>query len=211
MKNNYFQYYKPNVVIGFIVVLGSGIGALVTWLIKFFNEFLDISYYQYPTASVIIAILILAIDKWLWQYKPFSFLYSIPNISGRYEGIIRYHNPRTDQDESKQCIVEIIQTGSKVKINSYFQKPFGQEQTPSKSLIETVVKNDDDTYSLVFTYRNQGIPGEFAGHNGTNILKLIDNENGRFLKGVYYTDREPFQTRGQMEVKFITKKIKNDF
>lgn len=211
MKNNYFQYYKPNVIIGFIVILGSGIGAIVTSLIKIFNESLDFSYYQYPTASVFIAILIYAIDKWLWQFIPFSYLFSIPDISGRYEGEIRYHNPKSNQYESKLCIVEIFQTGSKVKVSSFFQNPIGQEQTPSNSLIETVVKNEDDTYSLIFTYRNQGIPGGFAGHNGTNILKLIDNESGRFLKGVYYTNREPYQTQGRMEVKFITKKIKNDF
>ncbi len=211
MKNNYFKYYKPNAIIGFIVILGTLVGFSLTFLIDIITNITNVSYYQYSATSTVIILLIAFIDKKLWCKKPFKYLFIIPNLSGRYEGWIKYQHPITKIESSKKCTIEIYQTGSKVKLNCYFQKENGEEKTPSKSLIETVVKNDDNTFSLVFNYQNDGILGKFSPHHGTNILKFIKNSEGQFLKGIYYTNREPYQTRGEMEVKFITNKLKNDY
>ena len=211
MKQNYFRYYKPGFIIGLILILGSIFGALMTWLIDAINTTFDLNYYQYPGTSVIVIAIIVLIDKKLWKHFPFKVLYMVPDISGRYEGNIYYTHPETGDDGTKKCAVEIFQTGSKVKFNCYFQNEDGKEKTPSRSLVETIVQNEDNTYSLVFTYQNDGLIGKFAPHNGTNILKYIENNGEKFLKGLYYTNREPFQTRGTMEVKLITKQLENDY
>jgi hypothetical protein len=86
------------------------------------------------------------------------------------------------------------------------------ERTKSKSTVENIIKNDDDTFTIVLTYVNKGIVGHpnFQTHYGTNILNVIDNEEGLSLDGEYYTNRIP-QTKGRISVKFISKKLKNHF
>lgn len=210
VKNNLFMYYKPNLVVGFIILSGTIIGGALTWSIKSINSLTDLSYYQYPTASLIVGLFILFIDRYLWSVSPFKLLFRVPNITGRYEGKIRYRHPLSKIEEEKKCVVEIIQTGSRIKFNCYFEKSNNSERTKSESLVETINRNDDDTVTLVFTYRNYGLPNHFQEHSGTNILRFIENEEGKFLKGFYYTNREP-QTKGEMDVAFITHKLKHDF
>ena len=211
MKKNYFKYYKANAIVGFIIISGSMIGFLMSLIIKHINQATDLSYYQYPTASIVLILFVALIDSKLWNKTIFRPLYAVPDLSGRYEGKISFINPINNKPDSKNCAVEVIQTGSKVKVNCYFQREKGKEKTPSKSIVETIVKNDDDSFSLVFMYQNSGSPGLFGPHNGTNILDYICNDEGKFLKGVYYTDREPSQTRGKIEVKYISKNLKNEY
>lgn len=211
MKGNYFRYYKPNLIIGFIVGFGSTLSVLLTFLIKTINQYTDIAYYQFPTVSIILGGIIIWIDKKLWRLFPFRYLFNIPKLGGRYEGRIFYLDVGDNNlPKHKDCALEVLQTGSKIKLNCYFSKNGNEERTPSESLIESVVKNEDDSYSLVFTYRNHGLAGKFQEHSGTNILKFIENDEGKFLKGSYYTNREP-QTKGEMEVKFVTNKLKKDY
>lgn len=209
-KGNLFRYYKSSAVIGFIFLSGSIIGGILTWGIKLINSWTDLNYFQYPSASVIVGLLVLWIDLYLWKFPPFNLLFQIPNISGRYEGYINYLNPITKVDEEKKCVIEVFQTGSKVKFNCYFKKLNSKEKTKSESLVETILKNDDGTVSLISTYRNHGLPNQFQEHSGTSILTFVENENGRFLKGIYYTNREP-QTKGEMDVVFNSNKLKHDF
>lgn len=209
-KGNLFRYYKPSAIIGFIILSGSIIGGILTFTIKTIDTYSDLSYYQYPSASVFVGLLVFVIDRYLWNKKPFKFLFFVPDISGRYEGQIEYIHPISKKEEIKRCVLEIFQTGSLVKFNCYFKKKDGTEKTKSESLVETVIKNEDDTYSLVFTYRNHGLNNHFQEHSGTNILKFIENKEGKFLNGIYYTNREP-QTKGEMSVAFISDKLKNDF
>lgn len=210
MKGNAFRYYKPNAVIGFIIFSGSIISGILTLGIKSINLWTDLNYYQYPSASVIVGLLVLLIDRYLWKFSPFNLLFQIPNISGRYEGYIEYLNPISKVEEEKKCVIEVFQTGSKIKFNCYFKKLNSKEKTKSESMVETILKNDDGTVSLISTYRNHGLPNQFQEHSGTSILKFVENENGRFLKGIYYTNREP-QTKGEMDVAFITNKLIHDF
>jgi hypothetical protein len=206
MENTFLRHYKPNALIAFILITGTITSIIIGWISKSFS----FGYFQYPTASTIVAGILIIKSEWLWKYKPFCVFFWTPNMSGRYEGEISFFNPISKQDERKLCTVEVYQTGSKIKVNSYFQRENGQEKSPSKSIYETIVKNNDDSFSIVYTYQNEGIPNKFSPHNGTNILHFIENEDGTFLKGAYYTNREP-QTKGIMEVKLVSNKLKNDY
>lgn len=204
------KYYDTKSLITIIVFLGLGIGLLASWL-KLQGYFISFS-----TVGVISGFL-LFIDKYWWKleikgYRLFKFLIPIPNLNGRYEGVIRFVHPYENIEMEKQCVIEIVQTGSKIKINSYLKKNDDTERTISKSLVESLIKNDDEFYDIVFTYQNDGLinDGRFRPHYGTNILKVIETNNSLTLKGKYYTDRHP-QTKGELDVKFISKKLKRDF
>lgn len=202
MTDARFRYLKPQGLIAFITLLAIGIYLA--------NKFLSTRAEFTISILGIIMGMLLVVDQYLWKYPPFKWLYWIPNVSGRYEGVINYKNPFTQAPDRKQCILEVFQTGSKLKVKCYFQHEHMHEPSESKSLVESIIKNEDDTFSLVFTYQNEGIQSEGQSHYGTNILKFINNKNGKFLKGYYYTNREP-QTKGVMEVKHQSDKLKNDF
>lgn len=204
MTDAHFRYLKPRVLLSLVALLT--IGLYLT------NQYIAASIeYNIPIIAIIVGIFGL-LDRYLWKYMPLKWLYWVPNMSGRYEGVIRYTNPITSCSDEKRCVVEVSQTGSKLKVNCFFQHQVMDEPSTSKSLVESIIKEGDDCYSLVFTYLNQGIRihGQGQPHYGTNILKFINNGEGKFLKGYYYTNRAP-QTKGVMEVKYQSNKLKNDF
>ena len=205
MEKFHLRYYNTNALIFTIVILSLGIGLLSDWL-QFYGYFIGIS-----TVSTIGSLLFF-FDKYLWKYPVFKLLVWTPNLNGRYEGDIDFIHPIEGVQTNKKCVLEIKQTGSKIKIKSFFEKEDNSEQTISRSKVESLIKNDDDTFSIVLTYENRGIVNNsnFPPHYGTNILEVIDNDEGKFLIGEYYTSRNP-QTRGTMKVKFNSKKLKNHF
>jgi len=205
-----FQYFKPGVLPSVILMLGTLVSILISKLIPLFVTTTGISYYHFPTAGTVAVMLLWIVTEFLWDKKPFVYLFNMPVLQGRYEGYIYYIHPISGHEERKKCAIEIIQSGSKVKVNSYFQYQNGAEKSPSTSMVETIKKEPDGSYTIVFTYLNKGIPGKFQEHSGTNILRFIKNDDGQLLKGDYYTNREP-QTKGRIKVKFISKKIKNDY
>jgi len=199
------RYYNTNVLIGLIVFLGFSIGWISNLLISH-GHFIGFS-----TVSAISTILII-IDQYLWKYSFLKPLVWTPNLNGRYEGKIAFFHPADLQQTEKKCVLEITQTASKIKISSYFEKKDKSERTISKSKVETIIKNDDNTFSVVLTYENKGIVGNrhFPPHYGTNILDIIINDEGKFIKGEYYTSREP-QTKGIITAKFTSNKLKYNF
>lgn len=210
MKNSNLIYYKQCVIPTLVLFLGTGISALLGFIIQKVTTITGFTYYQYPATSVIVGGILLLISEKLWRYRPFIYLFNIPIMEGRYEGEINYLNPINGLEEKKKCALEVIQTGSKIKVNSYFQLENGSERSPSSSMVESIIQREDNIYVLVFTYMNHGIPGKFQEHSGTNILRFIQNNKGQFLKGDYYTNREP-QTKGRISVEFISKEFKNDY
>ncbi len=204
MTGAHFRYLKPRVLLSLVVLL-----AISLYLT---NQYMAASIGHNISISGIIVVAFLLIDRYLWKYPPFKWLYWVPDMSGRYEGVIRYTNPITYCSDEKRCVVEVFQTGSKLKVRCFFQHQTKNEPSASKSLVESIIKEDDECYSLVFNYMNEGtrIHSQGQPHYGTNILKLISNGEGKFLKGYYYTNRAP-QTKGVMEVKHQSNNLKNNF
>lgn len=208
MRNYYLMYYKPKQLLISVVVIGTILSALLTWGISFMDEKVGFSYYQYPTASAILIGLFILITEKLWKYKPFNWLFIVTNLNGRYEGKISFIHPLTNKKSEKMAVMEIIQTGATIKIRSFFQKKNGTEYTVSESDVETIKKLDDGSFELHFTYRNKGEQCKLSDHCGTNILRCYKNEEGQFMEGIYYTNRDP-QTKGEIKLKFESKKLKH--
>lgn len=197
-----FGYYKSEYLIILVIVI-----AFITFS---FNKFIANYFYSSLSITAAATSIIFSIDQYLWKYIPFKWLVWVPDISGRYEGEIIYRDIKEGRQEVKKCALEVFQTASKIKISCYFQKYNLEEKTISRSQVERLIKNDDESIGLVFTYQNNGKLGIFPPHFGTNVLRYIDNEEGKALKGIYYTNREP-QTKGEMRLRYHSNKLKNDF
>lgn len=207
MQNFSFRYYNASLLVPFILVLSAILDSVVLLAIEQlqFNQII-----RMPSNAAIIGLIIFLVDKYLWKVLPFSFLVKVPNLNGRYKGSISFS--RNNQQQEKECVLEIYQTASIIKVTSYFRKEDSSQETRSISVVENIIFNEDNTKDLMFYYQNKGTEGrnEFDPHDGINVLKCIKKEKGFVLKGYYFTNREP-QTQGNIEVKFISMKVLNHF
>lgn len=209
MEKDYFRYYKPKMLLITIIVLSLFYGTLLHFASDYINVLLTKPYVHYPTVSTLIVLTLLLIDKGGIKTPLLKKMFWVKDISGRYKGKIKYKHFKTGIEEYKPCFLEIEQSASKISIQTYFD--FKYTQSSEKTTSKSIVTDDFENKQLVFTYHNSGnsIKG-LQPSNGTNILSIIERDNNFFLEGIYYTNKEP-QTKGEMKVKFITKKIKKEF
>ncbi len=214
MEKDYFRYYKPKLLVSTIIVLSIIYGYLLHYFTDFANSILAKPYVHFPTVSALIISTLLIFDKYALKIPFLKKLLWVKDLSGRYEGTITYKHFQTGNIEQKHCFVEIEQTTSKISVKTYFDFKYRKEteKTISKSLVTSIVPDDGfNNQKLVFTYQNDGntLKGLQPSH-GTNILQIIERDNELFLEGIYYTNKEP-QTKGEMKVKLISKKLKKEF
>ena len=217
MRYNYFKYYKKDFVIPFVIILGAIIGLLTGILLPKINHLLGEPYMQFPSNVVILGIVLFLIDKYWWKTKAFSWLFWIKNFSGKYTGKLNY-SYRDEEGETKTGSLEhvkiISQTGSKIVVSSFTLKPDGTKSSLSESKGVYVEKTDDENhYKLIYTYLNEGsVEQGFPPHYGTEVVKVVDNDGNKMLEGGYYTNRQPFQTRGEFsELKWVNNSKEHEF
>lgn len=203
MGNGYLKYYKPKVLIGLVIYLAIAI----LWA----NTNLGLSI----SVTTLIGIIMLLIEKYLWKIKPFSWMFWTDNFSGRYEGELEY--TYTDANcniiNGKLKHIKIIsQTGGSICIYSFTIKADGTKSSISENKGMHVEKTRDGKhYELMYNYLNDGNP-QFSTHYGTEIIKFIKNGNSKKLSGRYYTERLPYQTRGNfIDMKWVNNNMNHDF
>lgn len=205
MKSYFLQYYKPEVLIGFIVITAIGL-----FLAK------EIWEVQLGIIGSITTMLIL-INKYLWKCKPFSWMFWIEDFSGRYEGELeyQYRNDKGKLETGRLKYVKIIkQSGSSIVVTSFTIDANNKKSSESRNIGMFVEKDEDGHFRIIFNYRNEGNPMlGFPPHYGTNIIKFIRKENGeKHLSGKYFTERQPFQTKGQFsDLKKVNNNLTHDF
>jgi len=169
---------------------------------KFINTHWGISISVFAVIGGLLGI----VNNFLWNVRPFSWMYSVPDFSGRYEGTLLYEfrNEKCEViSETLGHIKVIVQNGSDVVINSWTKKKDGTMSSKSTSIEASIVKEKDGTFSIIFNYLNEGnFELGFAPHYGTEILRLVKNGDGKHLIGKYYTERLPYQTKGKIDLKF---------
>jgi SMODS-associating 2TM, beta-strand rich effector domain len=213
MEKDYFRYYKPKMLLYTIITLSLFYGTILHFASDYINGFFAKPYVHYPTVSALIVLTLLIINKYGINTKLLKKMFWVKDLSGRYEGKIKYEHFKTGIEEEKPCFLEIEQSASKISIQIYFDFKYTQtsEKTTSKSIVTSIVSDDFDNQQLVFTYHNLGNPIKgLQPSNGTNILSILERNNSFFLEGIYYTNKEP-QTKGELKVKFISKKLKREF
>jgi hypothetical protein len=150
-------------------------------------------------------------NRYLWNVRPFSWMYSVPDFSGRYQGTLLYEF-RNDKNEIVSDILEhikiIVQNGSDVVISSWTKSKDRTISSKSTSIEASIVRDKDGTHSLIYNYLNEGnFELNFHPHYGTEVLKLVENGKEKQLVGKYYTERMPFQTKGKIDLKYVSKNL----
>lgn len=205
MKNDYLKYYKPKVLIGFIL--------LISLPLYYARDNLLIAF----SVLGVITLVIITITEKLWNKKIFKHLFWIEDFSGRYEGklVYRYRNEDGEVKTGELDHIKIIkQTGSKVDITSFTKKVDGSLSSPSTNkgmFIEPTP--DGQHFRLIYSYLNKGcLEQEFPPHYGTEVIKFINNGKDKLLSGDYYTNRQPLQTRGRFEdLKWVSNNTNHDY
>lgn len=206
-----FKYYNTKYLIIVVLLLSFLIDkVLYAFVIPLLKTY-GIDFFRAPGNVSLILIILLAYDKYLWKYPLLNKLVTIPNMSGRYKGLIKY-NFEGQLGETK-CVIEINQTASKIKLHTYF-KNSSNEKSESISLIENIIKDTDGFYKVYFFYFNGGnkMDATLDAHEGANVLKYcpkIKNDKPKLI-GHYFTNRNK-QTKGEIEVSFKTKNIKGKY
>lgn len=203
MEKYNLRYLKPSAFIFICVVLGI---SLITA-----NNYINSHWGISVSVFAVIGALFGIINSYLWNKKPFCWMYNVPDFSGRYEGTL-YYEFRNEKCEVISGLLEhikvVIQNGSDIVINSWTKQKDGAMSSKSTSIEASIVKEKDGTYSLIYNYLNDGnFELGFSPHYGTEVLKLIENGEGKHLVGKYYTERLPFQTRGKLDLKLTNKKM----
>lgn len=206
-----FKYYKTTWLILIIILLAIGIDFLLDeWVVPFLKS-KGIEFLRAPGNVTIIAMILAFYDNFLWKLPVFNLLVNIPDVSGRYEGKIKFEFQ--EQMGEKACFIEVKQSASKIKIHSYFNNELG-EKTDSKSLVEDIRLEEDGFFDIYLFYLNNGnkINSTLDCHEGANKLRYIPTRKDRKAKlvGHYFTNRQ-IQTRGEIEAKFESKKLKGEF
>ncbi len=216
MDKNYFKYYKPSLIVPFLLIVGTLLSYLTAYLIPLLTDSINVSYYQFPSTTIMIGGLIYCIDKWWWKYPPFRWLFWIDNLSGRYEGLLcyQYQDNGTLKSGELKLIKIISQTGSSIHISSFIKQQNGTLSSPSVNKSMYVEKTHDDRhFNLIYNYLNKGSTQQgFPLHYGTGIVKFIKEGNSKVLSGHYFTDRTPFQTRGEFKnLKWVSDNKTHEF
>lgn len=208
-----FKYYKTTPLIITIIILSGLIDWCVgNWLYPFLAQHLSVdNHFRVPTTVSILGLFFVFYNQYLWKWPVFKLLMDVPDMTGRYEGKVKYLWNGINSE--KKCYIEIAQTASKIKVHSYFSDGIN-ENTFSKSLVEEIKHEEDGFYDIYLFYLNSGTKQNngLDCHEGANKLRFIAGENGSSnqLLGYYFTNRQT-QTKGEIEGTLISKHLQGKF
>lgn len=208
-----FKYYKTTPLIITIIILSGLIELIVgNYINPFIAQYLSVeSHFRVPTTVSLLGLLFYIYNQFLWKMPVLKLVMDVPDISGRYEGKIKYEWDGVNNE--KKCFIEVIQTASKIKVHTYFSDGVN-ETTSSKSLVEEIKQDEDGFFDIYLFYLNSGTKqnGGLDCHEGANKIRFIPGRRGKMnqLIGHYFTNRQT-QTRGEIEAILISKELQGKF
>jgi len=154
-----------------------------------------------PATVASITVLLWIYDKYLWKKMPWLLL-KIPDISGRYKGELVSSWPVVEKPVKINIFIEVSQTGSGLHIRQFNKNPQTDQLTQSSSNIENVSVLPDGNLKLSFGYVNDGeaTQAHLTKHDGFCILDI--QKHDKKIKGIYFTNRHPQPTRGEITAIF---------
>jgi hypothetical protein len=194
-----FRYFKAEVII-------PTIGIAVFSAMKISHYCLD-NYKIAISAFALAGLFFSLIDKYLWKYPPFRYLFKIKNFAGSYEGFLYFQyvdSMNQIQTGSMKHVKKITQTASSIVINTITYDSNNFVSSKSESQIEHIEVERDGSYKIYYTYLNKGnMELNYPTHYGTEILHINYMDKKIEITGEYYTNRLPFQTKGTIELNKI--------
>lgn len=135
-----------------------------------------------------------------------GYLSAHPDLRGRWEGTL----DRFGEEKPHRFVIEIRQTYTSIRVDTYSSR--GHSHSLTANLL---ADSDMQVFQLAYTWvANAGKledeefpPGMFYG---TTILDLLGPDR-KTLRGHYFTNRMPEQTRGTIDLKHTTTALRSSF
>jgi hypothetical protein len=206
--------YKLNIksVIVIVGILSLFIYSAVLYFFKiadFHSLGETLLHYGYIIAPI--SILWVLLDRFLWHTRLFqSIRQSLnipPDLRGRWEG--RLEN--ADGSSTQKFVIEVKQTLTTLKVHSY--STLGHSVSV---LCEIASDGHEENFTLCYLWEGQAHTDMKDMHQaerfqGYTMLNLVEHEKPRQLKGSYFTNRKGAQTRGGIELMFMSASLLRKF
>ncbi|MEO8109366.1 MAG: hypothetical protein ABI594_05010 [Ginsengibacter sp.] len=221
MEQINFKYFKPAALIPFILaitVLYTLLSHKLILLLKASAAASQINENIHIISTLtLISFSFLFINFTGWKWKIFKWLIDIPNLNGRYHGeLISSYKDLNGNPILKDCMIEIKQTASSIKIFSYYaDKGMDNETSSAKSISEELVKEENGLFVLYYIYSNDpdtlqtrlfNQHNQLHKHSGAATLKYFPDIKS--LQGEYYNQR---QNIGTMKARYLQRKTLGRF
>jgi len=203
--------YKLNIK---LVVASVGIFTLLVYssvLIIFYHQemahvgeiLLEYAYIIAPTS-----LLWILTDTYLWHTKLFQAMRKPlnipPDIRGRWEGTLE----NADGSEPQKFVIEVKQTLTTMHVIS-----FSTISRSASILSEIAASDNEDHFTLCYLWQgaiNSLIKDLHQREHfyGYTMLHLHEHESPKIFKGSYFTNRPSAQTRGGIQLEWVSHTIK---
>lgn len=160
--------------------------------------------------SIILGLMLTLVEKKMWKTRvmklPFLENYWTPVLEGRWEGTLERSG------ESHNFVIEIIQSFTSISCATY------SEHSSSYAYATEILYDDQlNVYKLIYywsgtttsTMEKNRDSDKFEGFTVLDII--IQSGKAIKLKGSYFTNRQPRQTKGNINLSFSQKTLKKSF
>lgn len=147
-------------------------------------------------------------DKYLWHTKLFQAVRSPlnipPDIRGRWEGTLE----NSDGSEAQKFVIEVKQTLTTLVVHTFTSIGYS-----ASILSEIAASEHEDKFTLCYLWQGELNTSMKDIHqreifHGYTMLHLHENESPKILKGSYFTNRPSSQTRGGIQLTWVSHVIK---
>jgi len=206
--------YKLNVkaiigIVGLLSLLIFSIVLVVFDEVKLENIGETLLHYGYIIAPV--SILWYLLDHYLWYTSLFQSIHKTlnipPDLRGRWEGTLE----NADGSKPQKFVIEVKQTLSSIKVHS-----FSSVGHSSSILTEIASDGHEEHFMLGYLWQgeiNTSIKDMHQGNvfYGYTMLYFHEKETPKVLKGTYFTNLKPKQTRGGIKLEWVSLKLKRKY
>jgi hypothetical protein len=155
-----------------------------------------------------ITILWVLMDNFLWHTRLFQSMrksFNIPpDMRGRWEGTLE----NADGSPSQKFVIEVKQTLTTLAVHSFSSIGYSEGL-----LCEIAASHNEDKFTLCYLWEG-GISTSIKDihadrFDGYTMLKLNEDTSPKTLTGTYFTNRKSSQSRGGIELTWVSKTLKS--
>lgn len=209
-QHNHWKLSQLQKAIIKIVLWGFGIVLLfLTIVLKIALDY-DVLSEIISVISIVLGCILALMERVLWKTQimrlPFLENYWTPVLEGRWKGTLVRDNVSHD------FVIEIKQSFTSISCITY------SKHSSSSAYAAEILYNDQlKNYKFVYYWHGgtttvQENTGDSNVFEGFTVLDIII-ESGKVTKltGSYFTNRQPKQTKGTLNLEFGQKELKNSF
>ncbi len=158
-----------------------------------------------------VSILWVSLDNYFWHTKLFQSIRKSlnipPDLRGRWEGVLE----NADGSQPQKFVIEVNQTLTSIRVHSF------SSIANSKSILTEIASDIHEEHFMIgYLWQGEISTNTKEMHQGEvfqgyTMLNLDEHESPRTLQGSYFTNRKGMQTRGVIQLKWISIDLKKRF